>query len=1626
MPRVDYNGKIVEFPDGMSQDDMRTALEGLSQPKAKAFDYGTSDKPRIVPAIDTSTPLHFPPDVEAAPGPAPAARKTLGQARMFGITPVMASGAAADLAEYDKQQRLGTLGGLPALRQYAEQSAHHATAVSDDLDNLGVLDWTFGRPYKEPVPKEAVGPYAEYLRAQGGAPDATPGWLLSYGRYAYNFLSNMKVFKQIKFDGAVDMEAQKQREDIGGTQLPGEDKPVGKLLYGAQDLVQGTAPYVLNPAIAFGTMYAEGTAQTYLTLRQHGYGHEDAAEIGEIAGFSSAVVGSLAGARLFGSLLPKSMVRTVMDAVPGALQRAFYDSPALWKFLRDVGINQLHATAMNVGMAVTNAAVVEAYDAHLRKHPLHLSVFTDTINRAAMDSLKLLPLSIYAGMRQAGQRSMLFKAGEGFREGQKGVAESMDVEQRIYDEYEKQGHALRSLKAAADIDAAVQAIQNSKFFKDSPEEGKRLLQQVLHPRKSQSVFLDPEYLAGMPPEQRDALHARNFDEAMVTGAPVEAPLADFLTHPAAPALTKSVAAGADLLTAREALSRAQPPDFEPEFHRLFAEEERVKREMPEGPERRAQLQDIERQMREFAVRSPVRPADQRGMGVGIAEGPVPELRLEPEQAVRVSEMRGRPAPPMLGFRGNLTKERLSAWAQSEVEGRTIGSFDSLRDLHRQNASSAERRAAQLQESATGALGRSTRKAQKGISAGVEGAEAGQEGARGALEETHTRGAVENLIDRSQRWVRKAEDKGVGAVKEEVKAGDKLAQVARLEKIQKVNEAMRDAVERAKKEAAGIQQAVSDAGKSDARKQAYAAGWEFGAAHDAVLAALGGEPRGWEAPDVSDLWEGLRKAGLSDVIDFDPKAVNKLLQEPRSLDDMTLPEAREVRRFLKNLDDLTYAVTKIRAENRLQDVEALRGKVIDHLEKIPFAPRGQDARLTSKSALTLRERWGAGKAKLQAEFNQPYTIFGKMGPVGDSLWFDGFVPARNREEMLHDRFMPDFKAISDAMPEEIRKIAKEVVPSLPGSPGKWGLRTRDEVWRLILHLGTESGINEISKSLGVSPANLMQWAQQNIAETPEQRRAVMENFIQPMWKIFNKLWQEYEPALQNRGLPPPKKLDAAPFVLDGQTYSGGYGGRLRWSGEGWEHAVDPNSVAALFGLDYYGPSTAQAHLKERTGPQGGVFPDLDFHGIGSSLRSEIHDLAFHGFVENVHRLLSPGEFRDTLANKIGKQFVEQLYDPNNRTSWLHVVAQGRIPDLHTLSATGLISNLQGRAAISAFALNLRVVAMQTSHVPAMAAGMGLNPLWSVRSFNGERKAWAESVSQVLSYRQNDFERHNTELLGQLTGVRPGEGLLAENVPGMGALQNGLNRFNWAIWKEMDGRLSHALWEMGLEKGLRKGLGQEEAIREADKAVQRGMPVQTIYEQSAFVRDRKMLGLMFLVRNFPNTLYNVQALQSWDARARGGSAAGSIAASSVMSGARYIGMVLAAEVIGKGLFGGHLPKDDEPLDEWVAANAARAVAYPVMLDSPAEYMARKVYDDDYAAKRALDQLSPPGIETGKRALEDLGKAAAGDDEKGIRAAMEALGIATRLPIPRLYDWARALFESDTPIEATGRGAGYLRGE
>jgi hypothetical protein len=101
--------------------------------------------------------------------------------------------------------------------------------------------------------------------------------------------------------------------------------------------------------------------------------------------------------------------------------------------------------------------------------------------------------------------------------------------------------------------------------------------------------------------------------------------------------------------------------------------------------------------------------------------------------------------------------------------------------------------------------------------------------------------------------------------------------------------------------------------------------------------------------------------------------------------------------------------------------------------------------------------------------------------------------------------------------------------------------------------------------------------------------------------------------------------------------------------------------------------------------------------------------------------------------------------------------------------------------------------------------------------------------------------------QLANIGPGDKPYA---------QKWLDAAGWSAYHAMDGFLSKAIFEAGVE-GRAGGAAPDAAQRPGDDGVSTMMPPLNLAEQSSFARDRGVIGSLILVRNFPNTLYNVGA-------------------------------------------------------------------------------------------------------------------------------------------------------------------------
>jgi hypothetical protein len=353
-----------------------------------------------------------------------------------------------------------------------------------------------------------------------------------------------------------------------------------------------------------------------------------------------------------------------------------------------------------------------------------------------------------------------------------------------------------------------------------------------------------------------------------------------------------------------------------------------------------------------------------------------------------------------------------------------------------------------------------------------------------------------------------------------------------------------------------------------------------------------------------------------------------------------------------------------------------------------------------------------------------------------------------------------------------------------------------------------------------------------------------------------------------------------------------------------------------------------------------------------------------------------------------------------------------------------SGFRSRVATAVFQLNPRIILGQLSHLPAAASALKLGPQDMLYGLAQAMRpsTWGTTfdASKQLPYRWDSFSRKMQE---QLANIGPGA---------QPSSRKWLDAAGWSAYHAMDGFLSKAIFEAAASKAERAGLAPDAVARAGDDAVATMMPPLNLAEQSSFARDRGVIGSLMLVRNFPNTLYNVGARLEWEARNRVWSADPGWQKAKVALGAyggaaaSYLGTVWAAHILGRFLMG-HGKEHDETTGQWLEREAISAPFYPVPLVGDVVSVAARAA----VTKKKLGQLarsslmSAPAIHELELALADLGKTidSGARTEDRTFAALRLAANALRLPSEPLrgvqygYDVATGRFRPRGPFDVAG---------
>jgi hypothetical protein len=818
-----------------------------------------------------------------------------------------------------------------------------------------------------------------------------------------------------------------------------------------------------------------------------------------------------------------------------------------------------------------------------------------------------------------------------------------------------------------------------------------------------------------------------------------------------------------------------------------------------------------------------------------------------------------------------------------------------------------------------------------------------------------------------------------------KAKEAQATLSEVQSQHRLSDHLADAARKAKDEQKKVTSYLAERATDDKRALPARADREidpqgapvYSDAHDAIMEAFwfrapSGRPLSVEPAIV--------RLSADDRLNFDPEALKAILAKPAvrqmqigekvkgSLDGLTLDEAKVVQAAIKNIRHAANAAVKVVLEER-------EAEYVDQVRQIresagnrppPPLPSPSDA---GKSGF---EKVAHVIKQVDAGMLKPDVILRELGPVGEQ-YADAMLRSRNRVEEINQRIGGRLQKAIDAMPKEMRRTMFDAVDGPPTkrlNAAKW---VRQDLMMLWAWMGTESSTERAAKGLGVTEAQL--------AKTFDQLTKAEKDFVQAsIWDVND---QELKPLLldqtaKNTGVPM-EMIEARPVTTKDGTYRGGFH-HASYNAEASKKAA-ARAVVEMDGVgDYYGDMKSgwavgpgKGFTKARVENFSDV-PNLNWNSVSAHYASVVHYLAVDDFVKALGGLLRRPDAREAIEHAVGREKLQQLDEGLKVFARGSVeAAQGGFQVLNRI----LGGAFRNRAAVSAFALNPRVLLMQLSHALLASVPLRLGPgsllygftraslgsIASLAEFSAEhllhgageafnpyswssaREASAKWGTNEIAFRWDRFTDKQRELLsGVGPGAEPGriyrtltggKTAAGETVrEGLGKVGHAYDLLNYSMWHVMDGFLSQWLWHARDFKARRAGATPQQAALLADWAVHDAMPPMTLSELSAYARDRGLIGSQLLVKRFPNTMYNLQEIATWQARtgvydaSPGLQRVAAAAGYATNAAATYLAMTFIAHFLGRYL-GGHGRRKDEgeTVPQWIARQGLSGLFEPL---------------------------------------------------------------------------------------------------
>lgn len=705
-------------------------------------------------------------------------------------------------------------------------------------------------------------------------------------------------------------------------------------------------------------------------------------------------------------------------------------------------------------------------------------------------------------------------------------------------------------------------------------------------------------------------------------------------------------------------------------------------------------------------------------------------------------------------------------------------------------------------------------------------------------------------------------------------------------------------------------------------------------------------------------------------------------------DLTLEQFRELVEAVRTIEYMGKNQQKLLLEKQKADFKEKEAAINKRIEAVARS-RGRDAKIR-RSAQT---RAGKAVEKIKGFFASGFKAWaiveildgGPDGPLYNFLIRTATERANMETDMTAkatERLAAILKPWYDAGSMMAGKV---MFPSIGRA------MTREARLAIALNVGNAGNIQRLLDGEG--------W-------TMDQIQPILESLTSKEWDAVQQIWDfmdEYRPLIAEKerrlfGKEPnwvePQELTVR--TADGQvkTLRGGY----------YPIVYDPvatfrsekqsevdEAQAQLKGA-YSSATTRRTFTKERAAKVEDMPLLYSLQGLWSGVTDVIHDLSWHEWLIDANRLMRSEEFDRLVRSRYGDNPKLELrrWIEDNASGNRGVLTPGARASSffrQNVSVAGLGYSIRG-ALMQLTGFSLAVTRVGYGPLVRAIGAMAINPLQTMRRVN--------SMSKFMEMRSRTQFRELNEIRNRVEGER--------------GWQRGIRSHAYTMMLSMQRLVDIPTWIAGYENAIAAGKDEDAAIALGDQAVIATQGSGLLKDLSRIEREPGLAKLFSVFYSYFNTVFNLAAVQTMNARSKG-------------KAAHDLLMILVVPVMLEQLLKEILTPDGDDAEEKdlqkIAAKLTRAEV---------EYLLGMfMYAREMSGLAGLIEGEMRGYEgpAGLRVITTVQRAAQqaaqGEFDRGFRkASVDLLGAGLGLPsaqINRTIDGLEALSEGETenPLSA-----------